>query len=107
MNLEVDYPAENRLAKIAAAFCVSLSCAAGRGRRIPARALDRFGCFPANRQDLRDRWRGGHHPGHMTFESSSDFVTISIEEIISGFWMGGRCGGGPSDGPQQPYRDST
>ncbi|MEN6440449.1 MAG: hypothetical protein ABFD97_17890 [Syntrophobacter sp.] len=92
MSLEFISRWKNRIALLAAAFCVfAVICVIDGGVSYLREPFNTLRLFPGDTYSLTGPLApGASSPDQMTIESDSHSLTISIEEIISGFWLGGK-----------------
>ncbi len=83
---------KDRVAKIGAAFCILfLLCVVDGGQAYLREPFNRLRMLPG----MTEKLTGPMAPGvngleGMTSEESSDSISMSLEQMISGFWLGGK-----------------
>jgi hypothetical protein len=92
MKLEEITRLKKWIARIGAAFCILfILCGIDGGVAYLREPLNSFKLLPGESTGLTGPMApGATAPDHMTYESTSDYLSISIVEVISGFWMGGK-----------------
>jgi len=92
MTLEDISSWKNRVALLAAVLCaVAVICGLEGGVAYLREPFNTLRLLPGDTYSLTGPLApGATSPDQMTIESDSDSVTISLDEVISGFWLGGK-----------------